>query len=92
VARLAGLTEKGRLSSDPEKELSQCISSHTARRSFATNYYLDGFPTSELMKITGHRTEKAFLKYIKVTKLDTAKRLNVHIKKRWSEKLLRVAS
>lgn len=63
-----------------------CISSHTARRSFATNYYLEGFPTIDLMKITGHKTEKAFLTYIKVSQLDTAKRLNQHMKKKWEEK------
>jgi len=43
------------------------ISTHTARRSFATNMYLMGVPTINIMKITGHRTDKAFMKYIKVT-------------------------
>lgn len=88
----AKLNETGRLSTDPTKELWECVSSHTARRSFATNYYLQGFPTIDLMKITGHKTEKSFMKYIRVTKLDTAKRLGKHIKKNWSEKMLRVAS
>jgi len=92
VCKKAEFNEKGRLSTEPALELWQCISSHTARRSFATNYYLDGFPTIDLMKITGHKTEKAFLRYIRVSKLDTAKRLSQHIKKNWSEKMLRVAS
>lgn len=93
VCQIAGLKEKGRLTTDPDLELWECVTSHTARRSMATNYYLQGFPTIDLMKITGHKTEKAFLKYIRVTKLDTAKRLNDHIKKQnWSLKLLRVAS
>ena len=91
VCKEAGLEETGRLSDAPEKELYNCISSHTARRSFATNLYLEGFPTIDLMKITGHKTEKAFLKYIRVSKLDTAKRLSEHIKKNWSSKLLKVA-
>jgi integrase len=91
VCEKAGFNEKGRLSTEPNKSLFECISSHTARRSFATNYYLQGFPTIDLMKITGHKTEKAFMKYIKVTKLDAAKRLNVHMKKRWSEKVLKIA-
>lgn len=91
VCRDAGLTEKGRLSTMPEKELFSCVSSHTARRSFATNLYLEGFPTIDLMKITGHKTEKAFLKYIRVSKLDTAKRLSEHMKKNWSSKLLKIA-
>ena len=88
VAQLAGFTAKGRVANEPDKELWQLISSHTARRSMATNYYLQGFPTIDLMKITGHTTERAFLKYIKVSKLDTAKRLQVHIKKNWSKYLL----
>jgi integrase len=92
ACKAAGMLETGRLSTDPNLQLWQCISSHTARRSFATNLYLQGFPTIDLMKITGHKTEKAFLKYIRVSKLDTAKRLNEHIKKNWSSTLLRVAS
>jgi integrase len=92
ACQLAGLIETGRLSTQPGKELYDCISSHTARRSFATNLYLEGFPTLDLMKVTGHKTEKAFLKYIRVSKLDAAKRLNAHIKAMWSRKLLKVAS
>lgn len=92
VCQSAGLIEEGRLSTEPKKQLFNCVSSHTARRSFATNLYLEGFPVIDLMKITGHKTERAFMKYIKVTKLDAAKRLNTHIKTMWSRKLLKVAS
>lgn len=86
VGERADLSETGRLSNDPEKSLYDCISSHTARRSFATNLYLDGFPILDIMKITGHKTEKAFMKYIKVSKIDTAKRLHKHYKMRAIEK------
>ena len=86
ACKLAGLVEKGHLSTSPKMELYNCITSHTARRSFATNLYLDGYPIIEIMKITGHKTEKAFLKYIKVSKLDAAKRLNAYMKKKWEEK------
>jgi integrase len=91
ACKIVGFTEKGRLITKPELPLYKCISSHTCRRSMATNFYLDGFPTIDLMKITTHKSEKSFLSYIKVSKLDTAKRLSQHIKKRWSEKMLRVA-
>ncbi|KAA9042045.1 site-specific integrase [Ginsengibacter hankyongi] len=91
VFKAAGFNEKGRLANDINLELWQCVSSHTARRSFATNYYLQGFPVIDLMKITGHKTEKAFMKYIRISKLDAAKRLSSHMKKMWSEKMLRVA-
>jgi integrase len=43
------------------------ISTHTARRSFATNMFKMGIPTLTIMRITGHKTEKNFLTYIKVT-------------------------
>jgi len=43
------------------------VSTHTARRSFATNEYLAGTPSLTIMAITGHKTEKSFLKYIRVT-------------------------
>ena len=45
----------------------ELVTTHTARRSFATNHYLKGLPTLSIMAITGHKTEKSFLKYIKVT-------------------------
>jgi integrase len=91
VFKAAELNEKGRLANDINLELWQCVSSHTARRSFATNYYLQGFPVIDLMKITGHKTEKAFMKYIRISKLDAAKRLSSHMKKMWSEKMLKIA-
>jgi len=40
------------------------------------------------MRITGHKTERSFLKYIRVTKLDTAKRLSEHIKQNWKSKVI----
>ena len=54
------------------------VSSHTARRSFATNLYKSGFPAISIMAVTGHRTERAFLKYIKVTPEEHAELLQEH--------------
>jgi len=56
----------------------QLISVHTARRSFATNMFLAEVPTISIMKITGHRTEKAFMKYIKITQEQNANKLGNH--------------
>ena len=53
----------------------EMISSHTARRSFATNEYLNGTPSITIMAITGHKTEKAFLKYIKVRPKEHAEKM-----------------
>jgi integrase len=56
----------------------QLITTHTARRSFATNAYLQDVPTISIMKITGHRTEKSFMKYIKISQEDNANKLINH--------------
>jgi len=61
------------------------ISTHTARRSFATNMYLDDFPTISIMAITGHTTESSFMKYIRVTPKEHAEKLKQH----WNEPLLK---
>jgi integrase len=64
-------------------DLHDLVTTHTARRSFATNLYLSGFPSISIMKITGHRTEKAFLKYIKITPEENAKKLLEHWNKNY---------
>ena len=56
----------------------ELITSHTARRSFATNAYLNGVPTISIMKITGHNTEKAFMTYIKMSQEENANKLSNH--------------
>ena len=40
------------------------ITSHTARRSFATNMFYDGMNPIDIMKITGHKKLDTFQKYI----------------------------
>jgi len=68
----------------------QLVTSHSARRSFATNLYKSGFPSISIMQITGHKTEAAFLKYIKVTPEEHAKLLQMHWEK--NSEHLRVVS
>ncbi len=48
------------------KAKAELVTTHTARRSFATNYYLKGVPTRTIMAITGHQTEQAFRLYIRL--------------------------
>lgn len=64
------------------KQKWEALCSHTARRSFATNEYLAGTPTITIMAITGHKTEKAFLRYIKLTPSEHAKLLKQHWQQR----------
>lgn len=59
------------------REKWELISSHTARRSGATNLYNTGrIPIRNIMAITGHTTEKSFMRYIKTSKEDIASNLS----------------
>lgn len=84
VMREIGLTDKitysftkgGKLMT-VTKEKWQLISSHTARRSAATNMYLTGrMKTLEIMRLTGHRSEQNFFRYIRLTNDDTARSIS----------------
>jgi integrase len=48
------------------KKKFEFVTTHTARRSFATNLYSKGCPTRSIMAITGHQTEAAFRAYIRL--------------------------
>lgn len=85
VCRLAGLNEptsksitKGGIKITRKFEKWELTSSHTARRSFATNLYKSGFPAISIMAITGHKTNASFLKYLKITPDEHAKLLAEH--------------
>ncbi|HDZ40887.1 MAG TPA: hypothetical protein ENH59_04320 [Bacteroidetes bacterium] len=69
---------KGGLRVDRKYKKHELITVHTARRSFATNMYMADVPTISIMKITGHRTEKSFLKYIRISQEDNANKLMNH--------------
>jgi mRNA interferase HigB len=60
------------------------VMSHTCRRSFCANEFLDGTPVTLIMAISGHKTEKAFRKYIKADNLQKAQM----IKKIWEGRRL----
>lgn len=48
------------------------ISSHTARRSAATQLVLQGLPERSVMLLTGHKTHSAFSTYVRLTKEENA--------------------
>lgn len=56
----------------------QLLSTHTGRRSFATNAWLAGVPWLSIGKITGHKSERSLLKYIKIRQEDNANILKEH--------------
>lgn len=85
VAREAGIIEKIEISYVEKGEqktriVEKCdlVKTHTARRSGATNMYLAGIPSIAIMKITGHKTEKEFMKYIKISEEQNATELMGH--------------
>lgn len=86
VARRVGLNEmikfsykRGNQMVEEIRPKHEWVMSHTCRRSFCTNEFLDGTPITLIMAISGHKTEKAFRKYIKADNLEKAQM----IKKLW---------
>jgi hypothetical protein len=69
---------KGGLTVKTKVKKCELIKTHSARRSGCTNMYLAGIPVIDIMKVSGHKTEKEFLKYIKVGKEETAVNLASH--------------
>lgn len=75
VCKEAGFTQpikrvyyKGGVRVEEVKPKYALISSHTARRTAATNMYISGVPAYNIMLITGHTSEKTFRQYIKFEK------------------------
>lgn len=52
----------------------ELVSSHTCRRSFCTNHFLNGMPVTLIMAISGHKTERAFMRYLKI---DNSKKVDM---------------
>lgn len=83
ICEKVGLTEpisynytKGGVIVYETKPKFQLISSHTARRSAATNMYQTGrMKTNEIMNLTGHTTESSFFRYIRTSKEDKVKQI-----------------
>jgi hypothetical protein len=89
VVRLAGIDEmikithkRGNKITEETRPKYAWIMSHTCRRSFCTNEFLDGTPTNLIMAISGHKTEKAFRRYIKADQVQKAHM----IKKLWDSR------
>lgn len=82
LGKLAGITKptqyyitkggKRRIYTVPKYKL---IKSHTARRSFATNLFLDGVPLHFIKEVLGHASIKQTEEYIKATGIEITKQL-----------------
>src|SRR5205823_11363170 len=89
VGRLAGITQlitfsykKGNKDVVETKPKYAWITSHTGRRSFCTNEFLAGTPPKLIMKISGHKKEKDFYRYIRISAEEAA----FQIEKIWKER------
>lgn len=60
----------------------QEISSHTCRRSFATNLYRQGYSLAQIMPMTGHTTESQLRDYIGIDAEQNAERIALEIMNR----------
>ena len=60
----------------------ELISSHTGRRSFATNALKDGVPAALICRVTGHSTETMLYSYLKVTPKESAEQFSAFYEKR----------
>ena len=96
IAEEAGLKEnvithitKGGVNESKKQFKYELCTSHVARRSFATNYYKMGVDTLQIMAITGHKTEKDFLKYIKVTGEEKADLFEKSVNEKQKPKVVR---
>ncbi|MBP7190687.1 MAG: phage integrase SAM-like domain-containing protein [Rickettsiaceae bacterium] len=71
IGRLAGITNVISINGETGPKY-QFISTHTARRSGATNLYIAGVSSKIIMALGGWKKEVNMLKYIRVTNLETA--------------------
>lgn len=85
IGKLAGINEdvviaktRGGSRIEVIKPKWEFITTHTARRSGATNMYLAGIDLKFIQDILGHSKVEQTIKYIKVTAEDNAKRLIDH--------------
>lgn len=71
LCKKAGFDEPIKLNGEELPKYSK-IASHTMRRSFASNMFRRGISPSFIMKVTGHKTERQFYEYIKVSSKEYA--------------------
>lgn len=56
----------------------QLICTHTGRRSFCTNAYRAGVVAQNIMTISGHKTERSFMLYLKLGESQKAEKIGEH--------------
>lgn len=64
--------EQAKPDGSPPRRFCDMVSSHTARRTFATNAYSCGVPIASIMAVTGHSTEEKLRTYLHLQAEDKA--------------------
>ena len=88
MCKEAGLTEKipvsktiGTQKMTEYKEKWELVSSHTARRTGATLLIKASAPAAWVMRITGHKSERSFWRYIRLSKEENADLIKGYMEK-----------
>jgi site-specific recombinase XerD len=83
MAKEAGFNEivyktitKGGKRIEKKYNMWELVTTHTGRRSLATNLHLAGVPAKSAMLVTGHTTVDQYMEYIKITSEQNAKILS----------------
>lgn len=63
------------------------LSSHYGRRYYLTYWYKRGISMAKLMKISGHKKESTFLRYINIDGKENAKEVAIEMRKKRTNKL-----
>ncbi|QES88103.1 site-specific integrase [Rhizosphaericola mali] len=82
IVKMAGFTDnvaysitKGGRKVSMTEPFYSLVTTHTARRSFATNMYKRGINIQTIMAITGHNSERTFMSYVKSKRINAVKEM-----------------
>ena len=85
IGKIAGIDEevekkstKGGQSKIETFKKYKLICTHTGRRSFCTNAYRAGVVAQDIMTISGHKTERSFMLYLKLGESQKAEKIGEH--------------
>lgn len=85
IGKIAGINEevekkstKGGLYKTETFKKYELICTHTGRRSFCTNAYRAGVVAQDIMTISGHKTERSFMLYLKLGESQKAEKIGEH--------------
>ncbi len=73
-----GLKEIGKIAGLDEQVEKRSTKGGPSRRSFCTNAYRAGVVAQDIMTISGHKTERSFMLYLKLGESQKAEKIGEH--------------